>query len=457
MRDVAPIDPFRTVRDPLPHFAPFFLDGAVRKQWQIVHARRAQAGDLFAPPDTGFHHNPLESDVSYLYLAASPNFPGEVKIGMSKHRPDTRLQDARWDKAFRKDPNVEIKSFFMIKNARARDVEDATHKLLDGLRSDTMMGEREWFTVDLFEAVSAVELAARSYADPKKVTHLSNLIKSGMHDLDAILILEDLAPGFLDKQQYPLTDEPDWKREMAERASDRFARLHGASFGKMNKWKEVERVDIVLIPITPPPERYFWDYAGWLIPQREAFMGADITEIYPGDRAGVLRSLDTSCPEHQPFLRNRCVVGTISPEGSIDLDFSLNSGPSGLVDRYSEVLYETDLVNSRLMARITTLYWELRGRLDEVLPEATPSPFGREERERTTYLHLLSASLVATRPEDLSPRYAQYLHSAAMTKSGTPWSMGICPVELCEIAQPVLERSGRIVEAPEKPAIPDIS
>jgi hypothetical protein len=442
--------------DPLPHFAPFFPDEALRQRWDGTNARRAESGDLFASPNTGFHHNPMESDVSYLYVAASPNYPGEVKIGMSRSRPDQRLKKASTDIAFRKDPDVEIKAFFMIKNARAKDVEAATHKLLERFRSDPVMrgaghdgtGEREWFAIDPFEAMSAVELAARTYADPKRVSHLSGLIKSGMDDLDTILILEDLAPGFLDKQEYALTDLPRWKPEGAERVSALFDELHGISFGRPTKWKETERTDIVIVPIGRPPDRYFWDYAHWLIPQREELMGTDITDIYPGTGPGILRSLDASTPEHQPFLRNGVVVGSISREGSIDLDLTLKSGPFGRVDRSTEVLYETDLVSSPLAARITDLYWDLRERLDQALPPPENPGHVHEKRWRTEYLHRLSSILVGARPEDLSPRTAQALHSAAMKHAGTPIDMSVCPLEVCEIARPILERSGRTAELP---------
>lgn len=456
MRNITPQDPFRVGPDPLPHFAPFFLDGAVRQRWDVMHARRAEAGDLFAPPDTGFHHNPLESDVSYLYVAASPNFPGEVKIGMSKNRPDTRLQDAPWDTAFRKDPDVRISAFVMMKNVRAVQVESAVHKLLEKFRSDPVMtgggsegtGEKEWFGIDPFEAICAIELAARSYADPKKINHLSKLMKSGMDDFGTILILEDLAPGFLDKQHYVLTDEPSWRPERAAQASGLFSGLYGASFGRLNKWKEAERADIVLVPVGPPPDRYFWDYAHWLIPQREELMGTDITDLYPGTGPGRLRSLDVSTPEHQPFLRNGFVVGSISREGSIDLDLTLKSGPFGRVDRSTEVLYGTDLVSSPLAARITDLYWDLRERLDQALPPPEHPGGVCEKRYRTEYLHFLSSQFVGARPEDLSPRTAQALHSAAMKHAGTQIDMSVCPLELCEIARPILERSGRTAELP---------
>jgi hypothetical protein len=386
----------------------------------------------------------------------SLSYPGEVKVGMSGNRPDQRLKNASSDIAFRKDPDVEIRAFFMIKNARAKDVESTTHKLLEKFRSDPVMkkegrdatGEREWFAVSNFEALAAIELAARCYRDPKKIRHLSDLVKSGMDDLNTILLLDDLVPEFLEKQKYALTDEPIWKQEKVQHASDLFSRLHGVSFGRLNKWKEEEREDIVIIRITPPPEQYFWDYAKWLIPRRENIMGADTTELFPSIRKDrVLRSLDVSVPEDQAFLRNGVVVGTISSEGSIDLRLSGHSGMMGLLDRSSEVMYETDLVKSPLMERITTLYWDIRNMIDEALPQFERPELPLNILDRNTYLHLLSSSLLSLTPDDLNPRIAQILHAGAMSSAGTPIDMCLCPVELCEIIAPLLREHGRSADA----------
>jgi hypothetical protein len=456
MLQVTPTDPFKSTPDPLPHFAPFFKDPVFLRLWRGLNAKRAENGDLFAPPNTGFHHNPMESDVSYLYLATSPNYPGEVKIGMSGNRPDQRLKNASSDIAFRKDPDVEIRAFFMIKNARAKDVESTTHKLLEKFRSDPVMkkegrdatGEREWFAVSDFEALAAIELAARCYRDPKKIKHLSDLIKSGMDDLHTILLLDDLVPGFLEKQEYALTDEPSWKPEKAQQISDRFSRLSGASFGRLTKWKTKEREDIVFIPITPPPERYFWDYARWLIPEREKIMGADITELFPGiSHQQVVRSLDASVPENQAFMRNGVVVGSMSSEGSINVKLSMDFVGRGLFDYSSEVLYETDLVNSPLMERITTLYWDIRNMIDKALPQFERPELPSHIHKRNTYLHSLSSSLVSLTPDDLNPRIAQILHTGAMSSADTPIDMCLCPVELCEIIAPLLREHGHSADA----------
>lgn len=459
MLNVRPKNPFGSSiqdADPLPHFAPFFPDELLRERWEAMNARRAQAGDLFAEPNIGFHHNPMESDVSYLYVASSPNYPDEVKIGMTDHRPDKRLKKAATDIAFRKDPDVEIRAFFMIKNARAKDVESTVHKLLETFRSDPVMreegrdgtGEREWFRIDPFRAVSAVELAARCYAEPKKVRHLSKLIGSGLNDLDAIMIIEDLVPGFLERQEAVLTDDPDWNPEIAGQASETFYDLHGVSFTRMNRWKEPVREDLVLVPVCPPPERYFWDYARWLIPQREELMGADILGVYPNNVCSdFLRNLDVSVPEDQPFLRNGFAVGSINREGSVDLRFTMYNGGLGPVNHSAEALYKTDLINSPLMKRITTLYWELRDRIDTALPDFESPVLSHQTYGRNMYLHRLCADLLRTPANDLTPRVAQVLHGAAISEAATPYNMCVCPLELCEIAQPLLREHGRTPDA----------
>lgn len=455
MLNVRPKNPFGSSiqdADPLPHFAPFFPDEALRERWETMNARRAQADDLFAEPNIGFHHNPMESDVSYLYVASSPNYPDEVKIGMTDHRPDKRLKKAATDIAFRKDPDVEIRAFFMIKNARAKDVESTVHKLLETFRSDPVMreegrdgtGEREWFRIDPFRVISTVELAARCYAEPQKVRHLSKLISSGLDDPDKILIIEDLVPGFLERQEAVLTGDPDWKPETAGQASETFYDLHGVSFTRMNRWKEPVREDLVLVPVCPPPERYFWDYARWLIPQREELMGADILDVYPNNMCSdFLRSLDVSVPEDQPFLRNGFAVGSISREGSVDLRFTMYNGGLGPVNHSAEALYKTDLINSPLMKRITTLYWELRDRIDTALPDFESPVLPHETHRRNMYLHRLCADLLRTPANDLTPRVAQVLHGAAISEAATPYNMCVCPLELYEIAQPLLREHGR--------------
>lgn len=455
MLNVRPKNPFGSSiqdADPLPHFAPFFPDEALREWWEAMNARRAQADDLFAEPNIGFHHNPMESDVSYLYVASSPNYPDEVKIGMTDHRPDKRLKKAATDIAFRKDPDVEIRAFFMIKNARAKDVESTVHKLLETFRSDPVMreegrdgtGEREWFRIDPFRVISTVELAARCYAEPKKVRHLSKLVSSGLDDPDKILVIEDLVPGFLERQEAVLTGDPDWKPETARQASETFYDLHGVSFTRMNRWKEPVREDLVLVPVCPPPERYFWDYARWLIPQREELMGADILDVYPNNTCSdFLRSLDVSVPEDQPFLRNGFAVGSINREGSVNLRFSMYNGGLGPVNHSAEVLYKTDLINSPLMKRITTLYWELRDRIDTALPDFESPVPPHETRGRNMYLHRLCADLLRTPANDLTPRVAQVLHGVAISEAGSPYNMCVCPLELCEIAQPLLREHGR--------------
>lgn len=448
MRNITPQDPFRVGPDPLPHFAPFFLDGDVRQSWDRMNARRAEFGDLFAPPDTGFHHNPMESDVSYLYVAASPNFPGEVKIGMSKNRPDTRIKDAGSDPAFRKDPDIRISAYVMMKNVRAVQVERAAHKILKGWRSDVcLMGETEWFSAGPAEAMSAIELAARHYADPKRIKRFSGLIDSREHP-DSISILDDLVPGFL----RPGTVY----REIPDAAL--FKGLPFSSYERpIGPDGEVERSQVIFVPISPAPDRYLWDYAYGLIPLRAEQRGEDIANLFPNTPPDYLLSLDVSVPEHQPFLRNGFVPGRVSWNGDIDLHFSLRGNNTSHIDRAAHRLYETDLVRSPLMGRITELYWELRAHLDAALPKLDDPRDRLAESDRTKYLHLLSAFLVASRPEDLTPRYAQDLHSSAMDRVGTSWDMAICPVGLCEAARPILERSGRTVERLEPSAGPDVS
>lgn len=437
MRHVTPKDPFTPAPDPLPHFAPFFLDADLRKDWGFVNARRAESGDLFAPPDTGFHHNPMESDVSYLYVASSPNFPGEVKIGMSKSRPDGRLKDAGSDQAFRKDPGVRISAYVMMKNVRAVQVESAVHRLLSGWRSELrIMGEKEWFTARPAEAMSAIELAARHYGDPKRVRQLADLLASG-EDLGRMNVLDDLAPEFLCPGTMCL--------ESPHAAL--FPGLPGASYERPSRLDErTERTDVVFVPISPPPDRYLWEQAYGLIPLSTELRGEDVTDLFPNIPRGYFRSLDVSVPDHHPFLRNRFVPGAVSGDGKIDISFSLRGERTWQIDRSARRLYETDLVRCPLMGRITELYWELRDPLNAALPRPDDLSDRLAESCRTKYLHFLSSCLVAARPEDITPRHAQYLHSSAMGMAGTPPGMAVCPVELCETVRPVLERSGWAAE-----------
>jgi hypothetical protein len=55
-----------------------------------------------------------------------------------------------------------------------------------------------------------------------------------------------------------------------------------------------------------------------------------------------------------------------------------------------------------------------------------------------------------TPPGEVAPRKAQELHAYACRSAGTPSDLSVCPVELCEIARPALERSGRAAPIPDE-------
>lgn len=440
MRDVRPVDPFRTDPDPLPHFAPFFPDRGLRETWELQNARRAEAWGLFAPPNVGFHHNPMESDVSYLYVAESPNHPGEVKIGISRNRPDGRIKESARDAAFRKDADIQISAFFMMKNIRSRDVETAVHKVLSGVRSESLMGEKEWFRISPQDAMFAVELAARHYADPGRIRTLSDLV-GAWGDPAPALILDDLVPEMIGGKRSPVTGDPGWKTEKAQEAARLFSDLCGVSLESRDQRGYVYHDNLVFVPVVPAPDRYYWDAVAYLIPLRANLTGGDLR--LPGIQSLDMEvpSLDVSVPEHAGVLRNRFAVGHVSGFASLDLSPSLGSNPHDGVMRSVDQLFETDVVNAPIMSRITGLYWEVRDLLDRALPQTSDDTYKCGDRDK--YLHFLSARLVAARPDEVTPRKAQNLHAEARGRAGTPADMSVCPVELCEITRPILERSGR--------------
>lgn len=328
--------------DPLPHFAPFFKDDDLWEFWHNRCARRAEADNLFAEPNRGFHHNPLESDVSYLYVAVSPNYPGEVKIGMTKNRPDTRLKDARYDKAFRKDSDISIQAFFMIKNARAKEVEKAAHKILEAFRSDPVTTEKEWFRVCPEDAMFTVELAARNYSDPKKLSSLSGFMSS-WRDPERILILQQLVPRFDRVTSKPLMDHPDFDPDTE--AGRLFTELSGVSF-QHSVWDEKTRDDVVFVPITDPPDTYYWEFAEWLLPERAKLAGEKVQGVYPVSHLPPLYHLDVSDPTAKLLLDNGFVPGKISRYGSVDLYYARCEATSVFIKRSVSTVYVTDLVTS---------------------------------------------------------------------------------------------------------------
>lgn len=447
MRDVRPVDPFRTDPDPLPHFAPFFPDRGLRETWELQNARRAEAGGLFAPPNVGFHHNPMESGVSYLYVVESPNHPGEVKIGMTdRSRPEERVREAARDPAFRNDPDARLVGYVMMKNVRARRVEAATHQLLRGLSSQEE-AEKEWFRLGSGEAMSAIELAARHYADPARIRTMSRFVEA-WEDLTAILILDDLTPDLIDETCAPHIGEPVFWPDRAEAATRLFSDLSGLSVEKKDRWGDAYRRDLALVPIVPAPDRYYWDAAPYLISLRATRLGADDRLPAPGSLDVRVPSLDRSDPEHARALRNRAVVGELSRSGDLNLSVSLGSRGLDPVNRSADRLYETDVLNAPVMSRITDLYREFRESVSASLPQTSGLP--HEETARDRYLHLLCAGLVALRPDEITPRKAQDLHADACGRAGTPSGLSVCPVQLCEMVRPALERSGRAAYLPDE-------
>lgn len=438
-------DPFRGAGaddDPLPHFAPFFLDDDLWEFWHNRCSRRAEADELFSEPNTGFHHNPLESDVSYLYVAASPNYPDEVKIGMTKNRPDTRLKDARYDKAFRKDPNIQIQAFFMIKNARAKEVERAAHKLLEGFRSAPVTTEKEWFRIRAEEALFTIELAARNHAKPDNLPFLS-VFMSTWRDPEKVLMLQQLIPKFDRVTSVPVTDRPDFDPDRD--AGRLFSDLSGVSF-EHRIWDERTRDDVVFVPITEAPETYFWERAEWLLPQRAKLAGERVEGVYPINHRPPLYNVDVSDPRVKPLLDNGVVPGRVSRTGYVDLSYARHAPAELFSGRSVTTVYETDLVASPLMERISTLYWELRNGIEKALPPHEGRGSCGSVKPRDAYLHKLCSDLLALPADEVTPKAAMILHGAAMSAAGTPADLCLCPLEICEIALPALREHGRSPE-----------
>jgi hypothetical protein len=443
MRDVTTQDPCSP--DPLPHFAPFFLDEGLRKRWELTNARRAEAGDLFARPNVGFHHNPMKSAVSYLYVVESPNHPGEVKIGMTdRARPEERVREAARDPAFRNDPDARLVGYVMMKNVRARRVEAAAHQLLSGLSSQEG-AEKEWFRLSAGEAMSAIELAARHYADPARVKTVSRFVEA-WEDPTTVLILDDLTPDLLDETTAPVMNDPAFDPETAGVAMRLFEDLTGVSVERKDRRGDAYRRDLIFVPIVPAPEKYYWDAAAYLIPLRARLLGDDHGMPAPESLDMTVPSIDFSDSRHARALQNRAVVGVLSRSGDLGLSLSLGRCGFDPVSRSADQLYETDVLNAPVMSRITDLYREIREHVSASVPHIPGPP--HEETARDRYLHSLCARLVALRPEEITPRKAQELHANACRRAGTPSGLSVCPVELCEIVRPALERCGHATSPP---------
>lgn len=439
-----PFQPDRVSDDPLPHFAPFFLDEELRETWEAQNARRAQAGDLFAAPNVGFHHNPMESGVSYLYVVESPNQPDEVKIGMTdRPLPQHRVSEAARDAAFRNDPDARLVGYVMMKNVRARQVEAATHRVLSGRRSQTG-SEREWFRLDPAEAMSAIELAAHTYRHPRRLDTFSALIRQG-ESPSALLILNEFRPDLISGGVR--FREPDPDRDLPDTGTVRSAKGR-ALFSTYQAPGEAEET-VAFLPIVPAPESYLWENAGALLPQRSELLGEEWPDRLRLSYEGRLAHFDRSAPEDAPFLRARMIPARVRPDGRVDLLDTV--GAPHRIDQDRPVFFETDLTRSDLMRTISSAYWRIRSDIEELLPR---SEEGLKD-DRDLYLHALTSFLIASRPEEITPENVGVISLAAARIAETPAELRVCPVALAEVVEPTL-RAARAatpaVSAPEEGA-----
>jgi predicted transcriptional regulator len=445
MRDVTPRDPFRSDPDPLPHFAPFFLDEGLRERWELTNARRAETGKVFAPPNVGFHHNPMESGVSYLYVVESPNHPGEVKIGMTdRARPEDRVREARRDSAFRKDPDARLVGYVMMKNIRARQVETATHKIL-GSRNSQTGTEREWFELGADQAMSAIELAARHYQDPDKIAAFEMLVRQG-EDPSVIPVLNEIRPDLVSEEVR--FREPDTDADLPDTGLVRM--MKERSFFSAYRTQDNAEETVAFLPIIPAPTFYLWDNAGALLAQRSKLLGKEWPDALRLSQEGKLAHFDVSEPADAPFVRSRLVPARLHADGRIELPVSRSAHQN--LDQDRPYFFETDLVRSEVMREISNAYWSIRAEIKDRLP-AMP---GVHRGERDLYLHAMTSFVIACKPEDLTPRDAQVFHSAASRIAGTPIDLGVCPVALCETAAPIL-RAARDATIEREAAEPDAS
>lgn len=416
----SPEDPFSKNVDPLPHFAPFFHDPDLEKAWAENNASAAEFEDLFSPPNTGFHHNPMESDVSYLYIAASPNYPDEVKIGKSSRRPDKRISEASRDPAFRNDPEAHILGFIMMKNVRASRVEAAVHKILGPARSESVKGGNEWFQIDKEEALFCVEIAARRY-DNKDVLKGVRLGVASNLSFNNLTCIDRQLPNV-------------------------FSGVKSFSYETPNELRIVgrgnEKTDITAVPVIPASVSYLWENATDLLNLRNVALEDEI--LFNKKSFGKETFLDISRPHDAKRINDGIVLAHVDANGSPNMRDTLRPvNRFWDIDKDATRLYSTDVCGSEVMQKIHETYIEVRGLIEEMLPEEKAEPSRPDQNKRSDYLHYMACGLISGAYPDITPRGVQTIHTVASINSGADPNLSACPVEISRKIRPIIKDAWR--------------